>query len=258
MESSAIALVSIVAMAAAAVGVITGGNSLVTVPVLLSLGMEPRRAVATNMLAITFLSLAGGARFVRGSGARFRWDLTLPLCALTLVSSWLGARLLVVLPEGAVRGIVAGAMLIMVAVLVARPRFGEAARGDLSPRRRALGYLVATLLGVYGGLFSGGYTTLLTFAVIGLLGASLVEAVGVTKLVNFVSSGIAALEFARQGLVDYSVGLPMAAAMALGAWLGAQLAVRRGFGWVRLVFVVAVALLAVKLLIVDLLPRAVR
>ena len=38
------------------VGVVTGGNSLITVPVMLSFGIEPCTAVATNMFALTFLS----------------------------------------------------------------------------------------------------------------------------------------------------------------------------------------------------------
>jgi hypothetical protein len=104
---------------------------------------------------------------------------------------------------------------------------------------------------VYGGLFSGGYTTLLTFVCVGVLGASLLEAVGLTKVVNFASSAIASVEFARLGLIDWRVGGAMAVAMAVGAWLGAAAALRYGHGWVRGVFLIGVAALACKLLIFD-------
>jgi uncharacterized membrane protein YfcA len=43
----------------AAISVVTGGTSLLTVPVMLSFGFEPHVAVATNMLALIFLSLGG-------------------------------------------------------------------------------------------------------------------------------------------------------------------------------------------------------
>jgi uncharacterized membrane protein YfcA len=248
MEPWAIAVLSAVAFVAALIGVVTGGNSLLTVPVMLSLGMEPRRAIATNMFAVTFLALSASVRFARAKAVRARWDVIVPLGVLTLFTSWWGAHLVSSLPERAVRGIVAGSLVIMVVVMAARPRLGEHGAHEVSGARFGAGITIGAVLGIYGGLFSGGYTTLLTFTCIGLLGTSLVEAVGLTKPVNFVSSAIASLEFARLGLIDYRVGVPMAAAMTVGAWVGAHLAVTRGQGWVRAVFLSGVALLAAKLL----------
>ena len=43
----------------AVISVVTGGTSLVTVPVMMHCGVEPHVAVATNMLALVFLSLGG-------------------------------------------------------------------------------------------------------------------------------------------------------------------------------------------------------
>jgi di/tricarboxylate transporter len=40
----------------AGISVVTGGTSLLTVPVMLSFGVDPRVAVATNMVALIFLS----------------------------------------------------------------------------------------------------------------------------------------------------------------------------------------------------------
>ncbi len=62
-----LALLCGVAFATAIVGVITGGNSLVTVPVMMMCGFQPRAAIATNMFAITFMTLAATMRFARES-----------------------------------------------------------------------------------------------------------------------------------------------------------------------------------------------
>ncbi len=43
------------------ISVVTGSTSLITVPVMIALGIEAHVAVATNMLALTFMSV--GARF---------------------------------------------------------------------------------------------------------------------------------------------------------------------------------------------------
>ncbi len=247
MEPWALAVLVGVAFVAALIGVVTGGNSLLVVPVMLSLGMEPRRAVATNMFAVTFLALSGGVRFAR-SPVRARWDVIVPLGVLTLATSWWGAHLVSSLPERSVRGVVAGSMAAMIVFFVAHPRLGEAAARTVSRARFVVGIALGAVLGVYGGLFSGGYTTLLTFTCVALCGVSLLEAVGLTKTVNFLSSAIASVEFARLGLIEYRVALPMAAAMTAGAWLGAAAATR----WqriVRPVFLAGVALLALKLLV---------
>ena len=49
------------------ISVVTGSTSLITVPVMIALGIEAHVAVATNMLALTFMS-AGGSLPLIGRG----------------------------------------------------------------------------------------------------------------------------------------------------------------------------------------------
>lgn len=250
MSPGLIALLSGLVFVTSIVGVVTGGNSLVNVPVMILAGLEPRTAVATNMFALTFMTFSATARFARDR--LVSWRLALPLCVLTLVTSAAGAQLTVVLPERTVKTIVAVSMVAMMVILAARPRFGQAAR-ETTPLGRAAGYVLAAVLGIYGGLFSGGYTTLLTFVSVGCFGITLLEAVGLTKLVNLVSCASATVVFFVGGLVDLRVGAPMAAAMLAGGWVGAHLATRGGDRFVRVVFLVTLGALALKLLVFDIL-----
>jgi uncharacterized protein len=48
------------------VSVVTGSTSLITVPAMFAVGIDPRTAVATNMFALTFLSAGGSLPFLRG------------------------------------------------------------------------------------------------------------------------------------------------------------------------------------------------
>jgi uncharacterized protein len=91
------------------VSVVTGGTSLITVPLMIQLGMEPHVAVATNMATLTWLSLGGTVPFLKG-------DLIprerLPaLVGLTLLGSICGAFLLLAIPARAMPVVVACAML---------------------------------------------------------------------------------------------------------------------------------------------------
>ena len=65
------------------ISVVTGSTSVITVPAMLQFGMDARVAVATNMFALTFMSLGGALPFVRAKVVNRR---RLPLLiVLTLV-----------------------------------------------------------------------------------------------------------------------------------------------------------------------------
>jgi uncharacterized membrane protein YfcA len=237
---------SLVYFLVSVVSVVTGGGSLVQVPALIAFGMAPRVAVATNMFAVTWMTLSATVRFARAGtvGGRF----VVPLVAITAVTSALGAGLAVALPDRFVKGVVAASMLAMLVFMAASPRFGEAAPAP-SRLRLGVGFAAVTVLGVYGGLFSGGYTTLLTFTCVVALGMPLMQTVGTTKLVNLVSCAVASVVFALAGLVDYRVAVPASLASFVGGWAGAQLALDRGEKFVRGLFLVTVLAMAAKLLV---------
>lgn len=246
-----IALLAAMMVATSALGAITGGNSLINVPVLITLGMAPREAVATNMFQVTFMTISATVKFARGG--HIRKDLLLPLSLVTAATSALGALLAVKLPEAVVKAVVGVSMAALVLFMLLHRSSG--APRPVSDRRRWMGYGGATLLGVYGGFFSGGYTTLMTVLCTALLGLSLLQSVAITKPINLVSCLAACAVFFAGGLIDLRVGLPLAAANLLGGWLGAHVAIKQGDRFVRLLFLATVGVLAAKLLVWDLFIR---
>jgi uncharacterized membrane protein YfcA len=236
--------------AVSVISVATGGGSLVQVPALIALGVAPRVAVATNMFAVTWMTLSAMVRFARAGqvGGRF----VVPLVAVTAVTSAAGALLTVALPDRLVKGLVAVSMIAMIVFILASPRFGENPTAP-SRLRLVVGFAAVTVLGIYGGMFSGGYTTLLTFTCVVALGMPLMQTVGTTKLVNLASSGVASAVFAFAGVIDYRVAVPASLASFAGGWVGAHLAIQRGERFVRALFLVTVLGMAAKLLH-DLLP----
>jgi uncharacterized membrane protein YfcA len=79
-----------------AISVVTGSTSLITVPAMLQLHIEPRMALATNMFALTFMSVGGTLPFLRAPDVnRKRIPL---LIILTLLGSVIGAFLLLRVP----------------------------------------------------------------------------------------------------------------------------------------------------------------
>jgi uncharacterized membrane protein YfcA len=245
-----ILLLTALMLATGAIGAITGGNSLINVPLMITVGMSPRQAVATNMFAVTFMTISATARFARAGMLKNR--LLIPLGVITFVTSAVGALIAVKLPETVVKlvvGISMAALVIFIAIQ----------RGATPPpptqRRRVAGLVGTTLLGVYGGFFSGGYTTLMTVLCVACFSLTIMESVAITKPVNLISCLAASLVFFAGGLVDLRIGLPLAAANLVGGWIGAHFALKGGDRFVRALFLLTVAGPAAKLLVWDLLLR---
>jgi uncharacterized membrane protein YfcA len=229
----------------ALVSVVTGSTSLITVPAMIAVGVEPHVSVATNMLALIFLSVGGSLSF-RGKGVIERRVLPLS-AALTVVGSGVGAFLLLDIPTRALQLTIAIAMIV-VAVFSLLRRDSQAGQHSVSAARQATGYVLTFALAVYGGLFSGGYVTMLTAVFVFCFGLSFLQSVATTKVVNVVSSVIAVLIFAHRGLIDYRLGMTLGVAMFFGAIVGGKVAVSLPTVWLRRVFVIAVVALAVKML----------
>ena len=229
------------------ISVVTGSTSLITVPVMIALGIEAHVAIATNMLALTFMSVGGSLPFMGRrvlSGSRL-----LPSVVLTIVGSGLGALLLLTVPLKALQIIIAVAMIAVAVLSMLNKNLGQASNDAPASRvGEVTGYAATFLLAIYGGFFSGGYITMLTVAFVVLFGMTFLQAVAATKIINVFSSGVATLVFVWRGVVDLKLGIILGASMFIGALLGGRIALFLSPVWLRRIFIAAVLGLAVKLL----------
>jgi uncharacterized membrane protein YfcA len=160
------------------ISVVTGSTSLLTVPVMIAVGVEPHVAVATNMMALIFMSVGGSLPFARKGVIERR---LLPVSiVLTLVGSAIGALLLLRVPVRALQLTIAVAMIAVAVFPLIRGDSGTS-ENAVSNSRRGVGYVATFILAVYGGLFSGGYVTMLTAVFVFFFGLTLLQSVATTK-----------------------------------------------------------------------------
>lgn len=226
------------------IGVVTGSNSLITVPTMFQFGIDPKVAVATNMFGLTFMSIGASIPFLRRGTIDFRR--TWPLVGLTLVSSALGALLAVVMSSGSLKLTISAAMIVVALFILFRNDVGLKAAEAVSTRSAIATYVLAFGLGVYGGLYSGGYVTMLTTVLVAFFGMTFSEAVASTKVINIFSSMVATAVFIWKGLVDYPLGIILSVTMFIGAYAGAHYAAKMNDVWLRRIFIATVILLAIK------------
>jgi uncharacterized membrane protein YfcA len=241
---SALILLIILFSITTAIGVVTGSNSLVTVPIMFQFGIEPRVAVATNMFGLTFMSIGATIPFLR-QGIFERKTLS-PLIVLTIVGSALGALLVGIITNQGIKLMVSISMICVALFTFFRRNAGLQKVENVSRNTTFLVFVLTFLLGIYGGLFSGGYTTMLTALYVAIFGMTFTEAVASTKLINVFSSLVASAIFAWQGLIDYKLGLILAVTMFIAAYIGAKTVTKLNDLWLKRIFLSTVLILAVK------------
>jgi len=227
----------------------TGATSLLTIPLMLQFGAEPRTAIATNMAILVLMNLGSSLGFHGedlGTSTRLA-----RLAAITLAGSATGAWLMLRVSQGALRIVVPVAMIAVLVFLLVTPRRREGAPPPTLRRLRA-GYALVVVLAVYGGFFSGGYVTMMVAAFTYFFGYPFLPAIALARNMNVVSSLIAAGVFALRGAIDWQLAGALGIVAFAGSFIGARFA--RGIPevWLRRVFVGAVAVLAAKSLLLDL------
>ena len=227
------------------VDAIAGGGGLITLPVLLSFGLDPRHALGTNKLQATFGSGSASWHYAEAK--------TIPLkdCTRGFVLSLLGAALGTLAvqqidPSFLKRAI--PVLLISVAIYtLLKPRLGAE---DLHPRmaRGVFDLSFGLLLGFYDGFFGPGVGTFWTMAFMLGLGFNMTRATGYAKVMNFASNLSSLAFFLLGGNVCFAAGLTMGVGQVLGAKLGARMVITRGTKFIRPVFISVVLALTLKLL----------
>lgn len=237
-----IALLTLAAFAAGLVDAIAGGGGLVTVPALLAAGLPVPVALATNKGQSSFGAVSSFTTFWMRDGIDRRRAPFAFVCGF--VGSLAGARVLLLVKPEPLKPVVL-VLLLVAAGIVAYPRKPTSGRA-IPYASVALGP-VAFALGFYDGFFGPGVGSMLIVAFVLVFGDTLTKASGNAKVVNLASNLAALLLFSIKGAVLWRLAAPMAVANALGAFVGARLAVKRGDTFVRVVVLGVVTVLVLKM-----------
>lgn len=236
------------AFAAGWVDAISGGGGLLQLPALLIAlpSDSPTQALGTNKLS----SIMGTSAAARNYMRHIRIDVrtALPMASVAFVGSLIGASLAVRVPVEAFRPIIVVLLIIVWVWTLLSPAMGSTTvlrfRG-----RQHLGIAVAAgfAIGIYDGVLGPGTGSFLLIVLVAGLGYSFLQASATAKVVNLGTNLAALIVFGITGSVLWVLGLLMGVCNVVGAVLGSRTAIRRGSGFVRIVFLIVVGIMIVRL-----------
>lgn len=238
-----------VGMLAGYLNVVAGGGSLLAVPLLIFLGLPDGVANATSRVAIFTQALTAVGKY--RSAGKLDPGLSRSLLPPTLVGAVLGALLATRVSDALFRSILAWVMVACAAAVCVEPFIMRRRRESDPGTRPALPghkvWPVMLLVGFYGGLVQAGMGYVMLAGLVFALGIRLTDA-NVMKMVLVLTYCPLVLGvFVWQDMVHWPFGILLAVGQALGGWLGASAALKRGENFVRAVLACAVLLTAAKL-----------
>ncbi|GAA4008490.1 TSUP family transporter [Hymenobacter fastidiosus] len=248
MITTTLILLCLFAFLAGFIDSIVGGGGLIQLPAMLLL--LPGVPVPTILGTGKVSSLAGTATALRRYAGQvpIRWRAVGAAAITAALFSFLGARVVSLLPAGLVRPLVLGLLVVIALYTFWRKDFGAIHAPRLPANREPLyGVAVGLGLGFYDGFFGPGTGSFLLFAFVGLFGYDFLTASASAKLVNVATNLAGVAYFAFTNQILYKVALPMAVCNTLGSALGAKVALQRGTGFVRVLFLVVVCGIILKL-----------
>ena len=249
-----VVLLGLAALLAGFIDAIAGGGGMLVMPALLSIGMPPHLVLGTNKLVGTFGTFSASLTFIRKG--LFQPALWWAMSFATFIGALAGAVLIYLMSAGVLKKLLPLAILLASAYLIWPQR--PTASSTVPPEPIApqaihckIKWLTGGLIGFYDGFIGPGTGAFWMVAAMKLFKLELVAAAGVARFMNFISNLSALLTFVVIGNIDYAIGLSMGAILMIGAFIGAHSAIRYGAPFIRPVFLIVVALMAGRLLMMT-------
>jgi hypothetical protein len=245
-------MIDLVVVAAASglagfVDAVVGGGGLVLVPALF--------ATYPNAIPATLFGTNKGGAIWGTAWAAVQFARRVTLARLTmawgmagaLAGSFVGAYVVTLVDAKPLKQALPFVLLAILLYTLAKKELGRhhAPRSQGGAEARIAG-LIGLAIGFYDGFFGPGTGSFFVFLFVRVLGYDFLHASAAAKMLNTATNFAALVLFTWTGHVWWHVAAVLAVANVTGSLLGTGLALSKGAGFVRVVFIVVVSALILK------------
>ena len=243
-EILAISILFIVGAIAAFINVNAGGGSSLTLPALIFLGLDASVANGTNRVAILFQNISAVYSFKKEKYFELKNSLVLSL--LSLPGAIAGALFAVKISNEAFEKILGIIMILLIITIIIPQKKEKKIVSDFSIDWK----VVLTMIGIgfYGGFLQVGVGFVIMAFLHNALKLDLIRVNMHKVFVVFIFTIPAFFVFFFTNNINWFYGLSLSVGNAAGGWIGAKMSVKKGEKLIRTVLVIAIFIMAVKLL----------
>ena len=219
---------------------------MIALPVLLTVGMSPLNALATNKFQSVFGTLSSTINYFRKGHIDF--SNLYPSMLWAGVGAIAGTLVVQTIENQYLDRLIPFLLIAIAIYFWISPRADD---HDSHPRVSASTYnwSVGGGIGFYGGFFGPGIGSFFAFAFTSLRGYNMRRATANTKPLVLVTNTTSLIIFLWSDLVVWEAALVMALAQIIGARIGSNMVIKQGAALVKPAIIVATLAMAIKLLL---------
>jgi len=225
---------------------ISGGAGMVIVPLMLVMGIPPINAIAVNKFQNTLGSSTAAYQYLRKGflDIESNW----PLLIYALAGSCIGVVLLQWFSAAGILEAIIPYLLIFIGLYFAVAPVASSSASAPKMSKSRFNTMIGAASGLYGGFFGIGTGPSLVLAFSVLRGYELRLAVSNSRLVMMVIHSSSLLILIAGGHVWWLIAICMALGNIAGSYLGSQLLIKSGHGFIKALLIIVPLASAVKLL----------
>ena len=232
---------------AGVINTISGGGSLITLPMLIFMGLPSSVANGTNRIAILIQNIFSTAGFKSKKINPFPFGLWLGISALfgSIIGAYLGS---IYFKDEIFNKILGIVMFLVVLYMIFKPKMNDETLQERTTGKYFwIQLIIFFFIGIYGGFIQAGTGIFIILALHGVSKIPLVKTNAIKAIVVIFYTLSALVIYAYHDKIDYKTGFIMAIGNALGAWFASRWSVKKGDGLVRWFLIIMVSFMALKL-----------
>ncbi|MCD6523142.1 MAG: sulfite exporter TauE/SafE family protein [Candidatus Diapherotrites archaeon] len=224
---------------------VLGAGGLISIPALMFLGFPPQVAIATDRFGT--IGQTSTALFKFHKAKKIIWEYVAILSIISLIGSLIGANILLNIDSNLLQRAVGFFLLALLPFAFLKQNIGIK-RNKTTKSKSVLGLFIYFLIMIFGGFFGQGTGPLIFYTLTYFLGFTMIEVLATNIIPWFVLSLASLVIFAMNGIINYAVGIILLVGMAIGGYIGAHVALKKGDLWVKRLFALFVIASGVKML----------
>lgn len=240
-DSSLWLLTALAGFAAGLIDSIVGGGGLVLTPAMLNLhpGLSILQAIGTQRTSSIMGTSVAAWNYLRK--VTVERSILIPACIAALSASAIGVQLAKRIDPDTLKLTVLAICVPLALYTALRKNLGLTEERRFHPRHESLAAAgIGAATGFYNGLIGPGTGTLMVFAFVSFLGLDFLKSSAVSKATNVAADISSWTVLFFSGFILWVLAVPLIIGNMIGSYIGSHLAIRKGQGFIRMVFLVIV------------------
>ncbi|MCX6311595.1 MAG: TSUP family transporter [Bacteroidetes bacterium] len=237
----------VAAFSAGFIDAIVGGGGLIQLPAFFL--AFPSIAPAVILGSNKFASFSGTSVATVGYLRKrpVKWQAVLPAVITALVFSMIGAHLVSLFDKNLLKPFVLVLLILVAIYTFFKKELGLTQKKGVEGIQITIASLLAgALLGLYDGFFGPGTGSFLILIYISVFGFDFLDASVSAKVINCATNAAALCYFIYTGNIRFDLAIPVAICNMIGSFLGVRMALLKGSGFVRVLFLIVVSGMILK------------